>query len=185
MVSSPVKSLLRKMPRKLIPLNYPKTSPFQKARVITEPILEVHADDIKCSHGATVGNLNQNELFYLKARGIPENKARQMLRKAFVHDIIEKQDNPLVKTLMTSKLLAKDTRERMMTPEDQTIRSGFPQLLRKIHGKPLIYFDNAASTLKHASVIESLSHYYTHDVSNITGVSTTSRSTELGPSRNS
>ena len=54
-----------------------------------------------------------------------------------------------------------------MTPEDQTIRSGFPQLLRKVHGKPLIYFDNAASTLKHTSVIESLNHYYTHDVSNI------------------
>ena len=83
----------------------------KKARVITEPILEVHADDIKCSHGATVGNLNQDELFYLKARGIPENKARQMLAKAFIHDIIEKQDNPLVKKLMTSRLLAKDTGE--------------------------------------------------------------------------
>ena len=53
----------------------------------SKPQLEIFADDVKCSHGATVGQLDEEALFYLKSRGIPEDKANSMLQYAFASDI--------------------------------------------------------------------------------------------------
>lgn len=55
----------------------------------TKPQLEIYADDVKCSHGATVGQLDENALFYLRSRGIPEAEARMLLMFAFTNDVIE------------------------------------------------------------------------------------------------
>ena len=60
----------------------------ENARANAKPELEIYADDVICAHGATVGELDDNQLFYLKSRGIPENKARKMLISAFLKDII-------------------------------------------------------------------------------------------------
>jgi Fe-S cluster assembly protein SufD len=60
-----------------------------RASVDTKPELEILADDVKCSHGATVGDLDEAALFYLEARGIPVPEARRMLIKAFAADAIE------------------------------------------------------------------------------------------------
>ena len=60
-----------------------------KARMIARPELEIYADDVKCSHGATVGQLDQNALFYMRTRGIPEDEARMLLMFAFMGDVIE------------------------------------------------------------------------------------------------
>jgi Fe-S cluster assembly protein SufD len=59
------------------------------ARMNTKPQLEIYADDVKCSHGATVGQLNDEALFYLRSRGISEAEARMLLMFAFVDDVIE------------------------------------------------------------------------------------------------
>jgi Fe-S cluster assembly protein SufD len=59
-----------------------------KAR--TKPQLEIYADDVKCSHGATVGQLDKEAFFYLRSRGIPEKEARLMLLHAFAHKVLEK-----------------------------------------------------------------------------------------------
>ncbi|HXR03672.1 MAG TPA: Fe-S cluster assembly protein SufD [Verrucomicrobiae bacterium] len=56
----------------------------------TKPQLEIYADDVKCTHGATVGQLNEESIFYLRSRGIPENTARRMLIHAFAGEIIER-----------------------------------------------------------------------------------------------
>lgn len=56
----------------------------------TKPQLEIYADDVKCTHGATVGQLNSESIFYLRARGIPENVARRMLIHAFAGEIVER-----------------------------------------------------------------------------------------------
>jgi Fe-S cluster assembly protein SufD len=56
----------------------------------TKPQLEIYADDVKCTHGATVGQLNTESIFYLRSRGIPENTARRMLIHAFAGEIIER-----------------------------------------------------------------------------------------------
>ena len=65
-----------------------------------KPELEIFADDVICGHGATVSDIDKNHLFYLMARGVPENKARAMLVNAFVAEIVEElEDEKLVEAL--------------------------------------------------------------------------------------
>ncbi len=59
------------------------------ARMYTQPQLEIYADDVKCSHGATIGQLDETALFYMRSRGIPEKEARLMLMFAFVNEVID------------------------------------------------------------------------------------------------
>jgi Fe-S cluster assembly protein SufD len=61
----------------------------RKAEVDAKPELEIYADDVVCAHGATVGELDATQLFYLTSRGIPEAKARAMLIEAFLIDAID------------------------------------------------------------------------------------------------
>ena len=60
------------------------------AHIDTKPELEIFADDVKCSHGATVGQLENEELFYLASRGIPAERARALLTYGFAEDVISK-----------------------------------------------------------------------------------------------
>ena len=60
----------------------------RQARMFTQPQLEIYADDVKCSHGATVGQLDDKAMFYMRQRGIPESEARMMLMQAFVGEVI-------------------------------------------------------------------------------------------------
>eukprot|EP01132_Coremiostelium_polycephalum_P002998 gene2998-3745_t len=61
-----------------------------QATLHAKPQLEIWADDVKCSHGATVGQLDTDQLFYLQARGIPETLARKLLLTSFVDEVIDK-----------------------------------------------------------------------------------------------
>jgi Fe-S cluster assembly protein SufD len=71
-----------------------------KARVDAKPQLEIFADDVKCAHGATVGQLEPEQLFYLRSRGLPETLARSLLTYAFGAEVIERIPVPsLVRTL--------------------------------------------------------------------------------------
>ncbi|MBO1075611.1 Fe-S cluster assembly protein SufD [Roseomonas marmotae] len=60
-----------------------------QAEIDSKPQLEIYADDVKCSHGATVGELDEDQLFYLRARGIPQSVARSMLIEAFLQEAVE------------------------------------------------------------------------------------------------
>lgn len=60
----------------------------KNAEINTKPILEIYADDVKCSHDATVGFLDQEALFYFRSRGIEENIAREMLVQAFIDEVL-------------------------------------------------------------------------------------------------
>jgi len=75
-----------------------KTNAFQRnnnvlltdsAKMNTKPQLIIDADDVKCSHGATVGQIDEDALFYLRARGIGEKDARMMLMNAFAHEVVQ------------------------------------------------------------------------------------------------
>jgi Fe-S cluster assembly protein SufD len=66
-----------------------------RANVDTKPELEILADDVKCSHGATVGELDEDALFYIAARGIPAPEARRMLIEAFAADAIDRIEDDL------------------------------------------------------------------------------------------
>jgi Fe-S cluster assembly protein SufD len=61
-----------------------------EARANTQPHLEIYADDVKCSHGATVGQLDPEAMFYLRSRGLCERTARQLMMFAFAHEVVEK-----------------------------------------------------------------------------------------------
>ena len=60
------------------------------AQMYAQPQLEIYADDVKCSHGSTVGQLDENALFYMQQRGIPAEEARHLLMYAFAGEVIEK-----------------------------------------------------------------------------------------------
>ena len=78
-----------------------------EAHVGTKPELEIFADDVKCSHGATVGQLEDEELFYLAARGISPERARALLTYGFAEDIISKIELASVHTHLDKVVLAK------------------------------------------------------------------------------
>lgn len=65
----------------------------KKAQVHSQPQLEIFADDVKCSHGSTTGQLSPDEVFYFQARGIPEDKARNLLALGFGLEIVQKIGN--------------------------------------------------------------------------------------------
>ena len=61
----------------------------REARMFTQPMLEIYADDVKCSHGSTVGQLNDAAMFYMQQRGISEKEAKLLLEFAFVNEVID------------------------------------------------------------------------------------------------
>jgi Fe-S cluster assembly protein SufD len=64
----------------------------ENASIDAKPQLEIYADDVKCSHGATVGKLDEQAYFYIRSRGVPEESARSMLIRAFVDDVVSQID---------------------------------------------------------------------------------------------
>lgn len=70
----------------------------KEARMHTRPQLEIYCDEVKCSHGATVGQLDANALFYMRQRGIPEAEAKMMLMQAFMSDVIDSISIPALQS---------------------------------------------------------------------------------------
>lgn len=75
-----------------------------KALIDARPQLEIYADDVKASHGATVGKINDDELFYLQTRGMPKPKAEKMLCRAFARDALQKIKSEWVKQKLDEAL---------------------------------------------------------------------------------
>ncbi len=75
-----------------------------RAAVDTKPELEILADDVKCSHGATVGDLDEAALFYLEARGIPASEARQMLIAAFAADALGRIEDAALRNHLAAQV---------------------------------------------------------------------------------
>lgn len=91
-----------------------KTNAFQKnnnilmsdkATINSKPQLEIFADDVKCSHGCTIGQLDEEALFYLQSRGIPKKEARALLMYAFANNVLASVKIPELKTRI-NKLIA-------------------------------------------------------------------------------
>ena len=76
-----------------------------EARVDTKPQLEIFNDDVKCAHGATVGQLEEEELFYLLTRGLPENLAKNLLTYGFAEEVIRKIGIESIKTELDEAVL--------------------------------------------------------------------------------
>ena len=72
----------------------------EKAEIDTKPELEIHADDVKCAHGATAGELADDQVFYLRSRGLPEAEARYMLVEAFLAEAVDEVGDEAVAEAM-------------------------------------------------------------------------------------
>jgi Fe-S cluster assembly protein SufD len=93
-----------------------KTNAFQqnnnillddKATVNTKPQLEIFADDVKCSHGCTIGQLDEEALFYLRSRGIPKKEAKALLTYAFANNVLESVQLPSLKKRINGQIAKK------------------------------------------------------------------------------
>ncbi len=82
-----------------------------EATVNTKPQLEIYADDVKCTHGATIGQIDDEAVFYLRSRGIGREEARSMLTYAFANEMINQIKYEPVRTRLTGALLARLTRD--------------------------------------------------------------------------
>jgi Fe-S cluster assembly protein SufD len=75
-----------------------------EAQILSKPELEIFADDVVCGHGATAGALDDELLFYLKARGIPPKEAEALLIQAFIGDAVETIANEAVRGALMSEV---------------------------------------------------------------------------------
>ena len=144
----------------------------------TKPELEILADDVKCSHGATIGDLDEEALFYLRARGVGEAEARKMLVDAFIGELIEHItvdtarayfrrafDHWLADGVQTMTAIQPITAAR--TLDVARIRQDFPILSRPVRGKRLVFLDSAASAQKPRSVMDAERDIYEAGYANV------------------
>jgi Fe-S cluster assembly protein SufD len=78
-----------------------------EGEVVIKPRLEIHADDVKCSHGATTGQINKDALFYLRSRGFSESEANMILARAFIYEVLDKIENESAKEVIENNLSEK------------------------------------------------------------------------------
>ncbi len=88
------------------------------ATINTKPQLEIFADDVKCTHGATVGQLDEQQLFYLRSRGVGEAQARALLTFAFANDVVTRVRLPRLRERLEDALLAAHHLPRLDLPEE-------------------------------------------------------------------
>jgi Fe-S cluster assembly protein SufD len=76
------------------------------AQIDTKPQLEIYADDVKCTHGATIGQFDENALFYLRSRGLAESAARHVLLLAFANECLDRMNSPQVRDHLEKLVVA-------------------------------------------------------------------------------
>ena len=155
------------------------------ATINTKPQLEIFADDVKCTHGAAIGQLDDDAIFYLRARGLTYAEARDMLIHAFAGQMLERRaDRAAARGARSGAVRAArprsggsgrrmtvSARPRAIRPSrpltgvipaalDRTTSSAFAPTFRscraRCNGKPLVYLDNAATTQKPRVVLDAM-----------------------------
>ena len=155
------------------------------ASINTKPQLEIFADDVKCTHGAAIGQLDEDAIFYLRARGLTYFEARDMLIHAFAGDILDRVKIEPLRVALEGRAVraaGQGSRgdRRGMTPSAVAPRStprrrstcrrcarDFPILSERVHGKPLVYLDSANTSQKPQAVLDAMDDYYRHANANI------------------
>ena len=133
-----------------------------RAEIDTKPQLEIYADDVKCSHGATIGRLDEDALFYLRSRGLGEPRARDLLLRAFAREVLERLPGARARARRSTTRVARAAcaraarRRRRRELDVERVRTEFPILARRVHGKPLVYLDSAASAQKPRAVLDAI-----------------------------
>ena len=158
----------------------------ETAEFDSKPELEIFADDVVCGHGSTSGQIDEDLLFYLESRGIPEAEARALLiRPLSARRSSASSDEGLRAALSaasaewlgvrTDERAADDRdtrRQKISTPSrrrttSRAIRADFPILSREVNGKPLVYLDNGASAQKPEVVLDTIERAYGEEYANV------------------
>ncbi len=130
-----------------------------KAEMDAKPELEIYADDVKCSHGSAIGDLEEQEMFYLRSRGIRKKSAgdvdRRFCGRADRRRFVRRICRPLA------------ARGELMAEIKKDITSDFPALQQKVHGHRLAYLDSGASAQKPRQVLAAMTRFYETDYANI------------------
>ena len=79
----------------------------ENAIINTKPQLEIYADDVKCTHGATVGQIDPEAVFYLRSRGIGESEAKKLLTFAFANDVTERIKHQPLREQLAERMYAR------------------------------------------------------------------------------
>jgi Fe-S cluster assembly protein SufD len=77
----------------------------EDASMNSKPELEIYADDVKCSHGSTTGQMDEEAIFYLRTRGISDQSARALMTQAFIGDVLNQIENEEILDYVQSKLV--------------------------------------------------------------------------------
>ncbi len=154
------------------------------AEIDTKPELEIFADDVKCSHGATAGELDERALFYLRSRGIDPATARSLLTYAFADEVAAALPaavgGPSGAARAPALAAGRQPRWRICCERRDASRraratastsSGCgrisPASHQTVHGRPLVFLDTAASAQKPQAVIDELARMLREDYANI------------------
>ncbi len=154
------------------------------AQMNAKPELEIFADDVVCGHGATVASLDPEQLFYLQARGIPRRRGRgdasRSIRgrgdgaagrrssgQAAAHTFPGLASRQPAAGRRGGKFVSRLAERTLADYDVEKIRADFPILAEKPYGKPLVYFDNAASAQKPRAVVDRLVYAYEHEYANV------------------
>ena len=142
-----------------------------KAEMDIKPELQIFADDVKCSHGATIGALDPEQIFYLRSRGIAETEARSILIRAFLTEALEPVTHEVARGDVRGrhrKLVDRmSVALKSMPFEIAKIRKDFPILDSQVHGKKLVFLDFAASAQKPRAVIDAMVHVMEAQYANV------------------
>jgi cysteine desulfurase/selenocysteine lyase len=140
----------------------------QRAEADLKPELIIFADDVKCAHGATVGDLDVESMFYLRSRGIPEKEARQLLVHAFLQEAVDAigQDD-LIETIWRNVEHAAAARHGGREMSFVPPKDDFPILAKPVNGKRLAYLDSAASAQKPKVVLDAMTEFATTEYANV------------------
>lgn len=87
----------------------------ETAQIDSKPQLEIYADDVKCTHGATIGQVNENAIFYLRSRGVPENEARALLLFGFAGECLERMKLEPVRRYLERSVAQWLSQEKLLT----------------------------------------------------------------------
>ena len=162
-----------------------------KAQIDTKPQLEIYADDVKCTHGATIGQFSDELVYYFQTRGIAPDMARAMLTYGFADEVVDEvkirraqgASSMRLSSIVIAPRLTRISASTMSTVQEDTkttakdkplsaaevaaLREDFPILKLRPHDQRLAYLDNAATTQKPQQVIDAITDYYEKKNANV------------------
>ena len=121
-----------------------------------------------CTHGSTIGQLEEEELFYLQTRGLSREDSHHLLARGFVEDVLEECSSPALAQAWRESILDQQFHSNSKhVPTLWKDRRVISELAQKVHNKRLVYLDNGATTLKPKQVVDFLHNFYRNEYATV------------------